>query len=179
MVLTGYIYKITQNCDEKKINYIGSTFRTPKIRYLEHKRWSKYNLWNSSSCEVLFNEKYDELPVLEVLEELIFLDKTLEKSKSILRKLEFSYIQNTENNINKIKKIGNPNTWYGKNKEMVEKKRKANNIVCECGSIVNYHFYKKHLQTKKHNMLCKIIEKDNIINNLKKSNDNLKKSYNN
>mgnify|MGYP003133140124 FL=1 len=62
---------------------------------------------------------------------------------------------------------------------MVEKKRKANNIVCKCGCVVNYHFYKKHLQTKKHNMLCKIIEKDNIINNLKKSNDKLKKSYNN
>ena len=165
-MVNGVIYKITQYCDQNQINYIGSTFRNPHIRYMEHKRWSKYNLWNTSSCKVLFNENYDLLPVIEVLEEIEF-NLINKKNKDILRKLEFFHIQNTKNNINVIKNIGNPNSWYGKNKDSIDENRKSKMIKCECGCDINYYYYTKHIQTKKHSILLdlkqtkKLLEKSN------------------
>lgn len=172
MLKIGYIYKIIQNCDENKINYIGSTFRNPRIRYNEHKRWSKYNLWNTSSCKVLFNEIYDLPPIMEILEEIEFNSNDEKKNKKILRKLEFFHIQNTKNNINIIKKLGNPNNWYGKNKEIIEENRKKRVIQCECGCNVNYYYYHKHLQTKKHKIYLELIENKNKIKQLEKTNYN-------
>lgn len=169
MLKIGYIYKIIQNCDENKINYIGSTFRDPNIRYGEHKRWSKYNLWNTSSCKLLFDKKYDLPPILEILEQIQFNSFDEKKNKEILRKLEFYHIQNSNNCVNIITKIGDPNTWYAKNKSIVEAKRKERVVKCECGSSVNYSFYKKHLQTKKHKIYCELIKSKN--KELKKANN--------
>jgi len=172
MYKIGYIYKITQNCDEKKINYIGSTFRNPNIRYQEHKRWSKYNLWNSSSCKILFDKIYDSPPIIETLEKIEFDNSDDKNNKQILRKLEFSYIQNSQNNINTIKKIGDENKWYSKNKVKIEEERKKRIINCECGCTINYYFHKKHLQTKKHKILCELINTKKQIKQLEKTHSN-------
>jgi len=171
-MINGVIYKITQYCDENKINYIGSTFRNPHTRYMEHKRWAKYNLWNDSSCKVLFNENYDLLPVMEILDEIQFVSNDEKKNKQILRKLEFFHIQNTKNNINVIKNIGNPNSWYGKNKDKVEENRKSRMIKCKCGCDINYYYYNKHIQTKKHKLYLDLIESKKQIKQLEKSNSN-------
>lgn len=171
-MINGVIYKITQYCDKNKINYIGSTFRNPHVRYMEHKRWSKYNLWNDSSCKVLFNENYDLLPVMDILDEIQFVSNDEKKNKQILRKLEFFHIQNTDNNINIIKNIGNPNSRYGKNKDKIDKNRKSKMIKCECGCDINYYYYTKHIQTKKHKLYLDLIESKKQINQLEKSNSN-------
>ena len=167
-MVNGVIYKITQNCDENKINYIGSTFRDPLIRYGEHKRWSKYNLWNTSSCRLLFDKKYCLDPVIEVLEEIEF-NLINKKNKQILRKLEFFHIQNTNNNINIIKNIGDPNSWYSKNKDKIEQMRQKRMITCECGLHINYYYYNKHIRTKKHAVYLDLIQTKKL---LEKTNNN-------
>jgi hypothetical protein len=171
-MLKGIVYKITQNCDKDKINYIGSTFRNPQTRYQEHKRWAKYKLWNSSSCKVLFDECYSELPKLEILEEIIFVTKNDKKNKQTLRKLEFFHIQNSKNNINVRKKCGDPNSWYGKNKEAIEEKKRNKVMICECGCKINFYYYKKHLQTKKHKIYLDLKNSKKKIEELEKDNGN-------
>jgi len=170
-MVNGVIYKITQYCDQNQINYIGSTFRDPHVRYMEHKRWSKYNLWNTSSCKVLFDKKYSLDPVIKVLEEIEF-NLINKENKQILRKLEFFHIQNTKNNINIIKNIGDPNSWYSKNKHKIEMMRKKRMIICDCGCKINYYYYSKHVKTKKHKLYLDLIESKKQIKQLEKSNNN-------
>lgn len=152
-MVKGIIYQITQNCDDKKIAYIGSTFRCATVRYKEHQRWARYSLWNSCSCAQLFDNKYDNEPSLKILDEIDFQYDDKVSNGKILRKLEFYYIQNTENLVNKITALGNPQSWYGRNKGYAEAKRKSSIVKCTCGLKINLYYLKKHLTTKKHKLL--------------------------
>jgi len=154
-MVKGLIYKLTQFSDDKKISYIGSTFRCATVRYKEHQRWARYNLWNSSSCSELFDKKYENDPILEILDEIDFKydDKFL--NGKILRKLEFYYIQNTDCIVNKITKLPNPLSYYSRNSQKIEAKKKQNNVICTCGLKINYYYLKKHMTTKKHALLLK------------------------
>ena len=148
-MVRGIIYKVTQ---EDGANYIGSTFRTISIRFSEHKRWAKYGIWNSSSCKALFDDKYQNDPIIEEIDYIDFKDCN-DKNKNVLRTIEFYHIQNSVNNINKIKKLGDPDTWYAKNKQQIKQKRNKKMITCECGQEINYYRRSRHYKTKKHNKI--------------------------
>jgi len=158
-MITGLIYKIFQ----KDKCYIGSTIRTPKERYDEHKRWSKYELHNSSSCKVLFNE-YDILPELIVLDSIELLDLSyLEKKK--LRDLEFIWINKTKNIVNFIKSVSNKNE-YGKNRLKILENRIKTRYICSCGTEICSYSRKRHLLSKKHYLLLNNKKYNDIIKNI-------------
>jgi hypothetical protein len=46
-------------------------------------------------------------------------------------------------------------------------------VICECGSHIKLHSKLRHLNTKKHIQIIELINKNNIIHNLLKNQDNL------
>lgn len=159
-MITGLIYKIFQ--DDK--SYIGSTIRTPKERYDEHKRWSRYNLHNSSSCKTLFND-YNILPEIKIIDSIELKDLSyLEKRK--MRDLEFEWINKTENTINSIKSVSGKEE-YAKNREKILQYRKNRRFICSCGTEICSYNKTRHLTSKKHFLLLNNKKYNEIINNNK------------
>ena len=157
-MIIGIIYKIFQHdkC------YIGSTIRRSQERYNEHKRWSKYDLHNSSSCKTLFND-YKILPELIELDSIELKDYSyLEKSK--LRDLEFEWINKTENTINLITNVDEKN-YYALNRTRILENRKKSRYTCSCGIEICGYNRKRHLASKKHFLLLDSKKYNEIIEN--------------
>jgi len=151
-MIRGIIYKIYQHdrC------YIGSTTRSVRQRFLEHKRWSKYNLYNSSSCKILFND-YEQDPEYMELDIIELIDLSYAERRR-LRDLEIEWISKTDDTVNKITSKST-NETYMKYREQINKNKKQQRMVCECGTEICSYQKKKHMLSKKHIRLLQELQK--------------------
>lgn len=147
-MITGFIYKIYQydKC------YIGMTFRTIRVRYIEHKNWSKYGLHNRSKCiDILFNtDIYEELPKITELYSLKFTEYN-KTNINKLKKFEYQFMEKYKTKcLNKIKVAPDPDSYFQKNKDLICAKNKLKRFICTCGSNINFVSKNRHLKSAKH-----------------------------
>jgi len=155
MTFTGYIYKITGACG---LVYIGST--VDKITRKSQHKTDKNNSCSSRlllkplQFEIIDTREYTLVKTLQLMEQF-YLDNTNTINQRRAYTNNKKYMRNYRE-INSEKLRCQDREYRENNKERI-KKRKKEQIKCECGCITSRHSKARHKKSKKHIKLINLL----------------------